>query len=623
MSRRLPAMDRRRGAVLFPAAALAFILVGTTLRFLPGLERWGHLTLEAGLILVGAPVVLGTLRGALRGKFAADLVASLAVLAAVLLNEPLAGLVVVLMQTGGESLERYAEGRASRAVRELEEAAPRHAHRVRDGALEDVPADAVAVGDLLLVRPGELVPCDGVVVDGRSHVDASRLTGEPMGVPTEAGAHLLSGSVNGEGSLRLRATALARESQYARIVELVRTAQESKSPLQRLADRYAVWFTPITLLFCGLVLLLTHDPVRVLAVLVIATPCPLILATPVAIIGGINRAARRQVIVRNGGALEQLAGATIVVFDKTGTLTIGQPQVSGLDPAPGFSADELLRLAATAEQASSHLLARTVVAAAEARGIRPGAGLHVTESPGRGVEGDVAGRRVAVGSLGYIALLAPDAVPTLTALGETWTGLRAYVAVDGGAAGMIRFADRLRPGTAEVFADLRRLGIRRTVLLSGDHASHTRAIADELGIEDARGELLPEDKVAAIRDLRRGHDGVVMVGDGTNDAPALSTADVGIALAGHGGGITTEAAEIVILVDELDRVVEALRTSRRTLRIARQSIWVGLGLSAVGMVFAAFGMIPPTVGALAQEAIDVAVILNALRASGGGRQAAG
>ena len=575
-------------------------------------SRWVWL---GGLVIVGAPVVWRTLRDALRGHFATDLVAMLAVVGAVALGQPLAGLVVVLMQTGGEALEHYAEGRASRAIRELEAAAPRTAHRLNGAGVTDIAADDIQVGDLLLVRPGELVPCDGAVTEGHSLVDASRLTGEPMPVSAEPGVALMSGSVNGDGALTLRAAALANESQYARIVELVRHAQESKSPLQRLADRYAIWFTPLTLVVCAVAYVTTGDWIRVLAVLVVATPCPLILATPIAIIGGINAAARRMVIVRNGGALEQLSRVDTAVFDKTGTLTVGMPEVSRVVPAPGFTELEVLRLAGAVEQGSGHLLARTIVHEAEARtGALPTA-RHLHESPGRGLAGDVEGREVAVGARSYILEQPGVTLDAVASLEHGGSGLRAYVAVDRKLAGIVDYADRLRPNIAAVFADLRKLGITRTLLLSGDHTPNARAVAAEVGITEVHGDLLPEDKVAVVN--RLSHEGarVVMVGDGTNDAPALTAADVGIALAGHGGGITAEAADVVILVDEPARVVEAIRIGRRTMRVARQSIWVGLGLSGVAMVFAARGYIAPTVGALLQEAIDVAVILNALRTS--------
>jgi heavy metal translocating P-type ATPase len=589
---------------------------------LGGLPDAGRLVWTGGLVLTGAPVVWRTLRGIASGRFAADLVAMLAIVAALLLGQPLAGLIVVLMQTGGEALERYAEGRASEAVRALEAAAPRTAHRVSDGRSEEVPVDAVAVGDELLIRPGDMVPCDGIVLGGRSHVDVSRLTGEPVPVSAAPGVTLRSGSLNLESPLTLRATAPARESPYARIVELVRSAQASKSPIQRLADRYAVWFTPLTLVVCGVAWAGSGDPVRALAVLVVATPCPLILATPVAIIGGINRAARRGIVFRHGSALEQLGGVRTAIFDKTGTLTIGRPEVSRLLVSGTLDEAELLRLVAGVEHGSGHLLGRMVVQAAEARGIRPPEARDVVEAPGQGITGVVEGRRVTVGAWSYVMAREPQAEPELHALlaGEPATALRAVVVVEGEGVGVVEFAVRLRPGLPELFRRLRGLGIRRTILLSGDSQANAAAVAAEVGIEEAHGDLLPEAKVAVVHRLVKSGEPVVMTGDGTNDAPALSTATVGVALASGGGGITAEAADAVILADDPGRLADAIAISQRTLRLARQSIWVGLGLSGAAMIGAGLGYIPPIAGALLQEAIDVAVILNALRASGAGRR---
>jgi heavy metal translocating P-type ATPase len=572
---------------------------------------------SAGLAIAGAPVVWRTLRGIVAGRFAADVVAMLAIVAALLLGEPLAGLIVVLMQTGGEALERYAEGRASEAVRELEAAAPRIAHRIGGGGVEDVAVDEVAVGDELLVRPGELVPCDATVVEGTSSVDTSRLTGEPLPVAAVSGRSFLSGSLVLDSPLRVRAAAPAGESQYARIVELVRTAQASKSPLQRMADRYAVWFTPLTLAVCGVAYAFSEDPVRALAVLVVATPCPLILAAPVAIIGGLNRAARHGIVFRHGTALEQLGQVTVALFDKTGTVTLGRPEVERVLAAPPLSDAELLRLAAGVEQGSGHLLARTVVDEARKRGLAPVAANQIVEIPGQGVTGRVDGREVGVGGWSFITGRYPAIEHGLRALltGTEGAELRAYVAVDGRPGGIIEYADRLRPELVGFMARLRQLGLRQVALLSGDDPANTEAVARAMGIAEAHGELLPEDKMAHVRRLVKAGEKVLMVGDGTNDAPALSSATVGIALASGGGGITAEAADAVILADDPSRVTTAITISRRTLRLARQSIWAGLGLSALGMVAAGLGWLPPVAGALVQEAIDVAVILNALRAS--------
>lgn len=596
-------------------ATATLVVIAAGLAFRPVSAVWAASIWLAGLVATGAPIVWRTVLETRHGRWATDVVAMLAIVAAVVLREPLAGLVIVLMRSGGEALEEHAAGRASAALRELEEAAPRIAHLIVDGDARDIEVGAIAVGNMLLVRPGEIVPCDGVVVEGDSLVDTSRLTGEPLPLSASPGIALLSGSINGNGVLTLRATARSEESQYAKIVELVRSAQASKAPLARLADRYAVWFTPATLAVCAATYLAFGNWTRVLAVLVVATPCPLILATPIAMIGGISRAARRQIIVRHGAALESLSRVDAAVFDKTGTLTIGKPAVSRVLAAGEFDDTDVLRLAGAAEEGSSHLLARTLVEAARERvGELPAARRHL-ESPGRGLSAEVDGREVLVGARAFVLEHTRADQRALSRLEREDTGLRAYVAIDGELAGVVEYADRVRPGLHDVFKALDRLGVRRTMLLSGDHTPNVRAVAAEVGIREAKGDLLPEDKVAVVRQLSREGAHVLMVGDGTNDAPALSAADVGIALASHGGGISAEAADVVILADEIGRVAESIQIGRRTLMIARQSIWVGLGLSAVAMVVAAIGDLPPTVGALLQEGIDIVAIVNALRAS--------
>jgi len=611
-----------------PAAALAFLLAGAFSPLMVSAEPWRNRIWFAGLIITGLPVVWRTFAGLLRGEFAADVVAMLAIAGSILLGQPLAGLVVVLMQTGGEALDAYAVARASSAVASLEADAPRTAHRMVNGQIHDIEAIEIAPGDELLVRPGELVPCDGTVVSGSSHVDTSRLTGEPVPIRAATGTALLSGSVNQEGALTLRAVRTSQDSQYARIVELVRSAQASKSPLQRTADRWAVWFTPLTLGTCLLAWLVSHDWDRVLAVLVVATPCPLILAAPVAIIGGINRAARRAIIVRNGGALEALASVNTAVFDKTGTLTVGKPRVHQVVTDDGVAAESMLEMAAAVEQGSGHLLARVIVAEAESRGATMMMAADVVETAGRGVTGTVNGRYVAVGSPDFVRERVPSMAARLSALEVGASGLRAYVASDDSHGGVqngpvpgvarIDFADELREELAPMFAELAALGITDAYLLSGDTTANVAKIAREVGITQFEGDLTAEAKVARVAALEKRGRRVVMVGDGTNDAPSLTTATVGIALAGHGGGVVAEAADVVLLIDDPRRVPEAVRIGRRSLMIAKQSIFVGLGLSLVGMGFAAAGMLTPIAGALIQEGIDVAVILNALRAMSAG-----
>lgn len=593
-----------------PAAAIGSLAAGLLLSTPAQLYLW-----LAALAILGLPTAARTAMAVLHGQFNRDLVATLAIVVALLERQPLPGLIVVLMQTGGEALERHAARRATRAVSELEAAMPRAAHRLTDGREVDIPVDQIESGDRLVVRPGELVPCDTVVLDGRSHVDTSRLTGESIPLTAMAGTRLLSGSINGEGPLVLEAVAPAAESQYARIVELVREAHGSKAPLQRLADQAATWFTPVTLIACAGAWLLTGDPGRILAVLVVATPCPLILATPVAIIGGISRAARRGIVFRTGGAMEQLGAVQIAVFDKTGTLTIGRPAVSTIAALPPFSESELLGAAAAVEQGSGHLLARSVVEAArEAGHLRPVA-TAIRESAGRGVSGISEGHEVRVGSIGWLEEMVPGATEALRPIAGPDSSLRAAVAIGNRPAGVITFADQVRSDLGSLFASLHALGIGRTLLLTGDRAAAAAPVAAAAGIGEVHADLLPSDKTAIIAALAERGARVLMVGDGTNDAPALARATVGIALAAQGGGISAEAADVVILADDLGRVAEAIRISRRTLHIAWQSIRVGLGLSLGAMVAAGAGYIPPVEGAILQEVIDVAVILNALRAS--------
>jgi heavy metal translocating P-type ATPase len=421
----------------------------------------------------------------------------------------------------------------------------------------------------------------------------------------------------------MRADRRSQESQYARIVDLVRSAQASKSPLQRTADVWAVWFTPLTLVACLVAWLVSHEWTRVLAVLVVATPCPLILAAPVAIIGGINRAARRAIIVRHGSALEGLAKVDTAVFDKTGTLTVGRPQVANVVVGTSAPPIELLARAAAVEQGSGHLLARVIVAEAERRGAKLGLASQLQETPGRGVTGEVNGEWVAVGSPDFVrdALLerSPVSAGVLAEMEREASGLRAYVGTERGEVARIEFADQLREELAPMFADLRQLGFQRTYLYSGDKQANVAAIASQVGITEYAGDLSAQDKVTRVTALEKAGRRVLMVGDGTNDAPSLSAATVGVALAGHGGGVVAEAADVVLLIDDPSRIAEAVRIGRRALYIARQSIGVGLGLSLVGMGFAAAGMLTPVAGALIQEAIDVAVILNALRAASAGR----
>lgn len=610
-----PAHDTVRRAGLQSVLSLSRALVRRPIVVIAAIGLIAGLTLRSDTVFLvtlvagGVPLVAQTLRGMLRGRFAADIVAMLAIVTALVLGQYFAGVVIVLMQSGGEALEAYAMHRASSSLESLLARAPKIAHRLRGVNMEDVPVEVIAVGDALLVRPGDLVPVDAEVTDGTSSVDQSALTGEPLPLRAVAGTHLMSGSVNLDGALRVRALRPSAQSQYQQIVQLVERARLEKPPIQRLADRFAVWFTPVTLLMCGVAYLVTGTATSVLAVLVVATPCPLILATPVAVIAGISRAADLGVIVKHGRAIEQLGRAHAVVFDKTGTLTLGQPTVAHVEGLNGIPAAEVLRLAGAVEQLSSHHLAHAVVDASRERleedGLPPVS--EFRETPGRGVSGLVEGRQVHVGSLSHLR----DAGITIPPSASK--GTSAHVAVDGRIVGVIQFADRLRHQVPALMQHLAILGVRDTVMLTGDREAPAEAIAAQAGIRTVRANLLPADKVAAVKDLARRHGNVLMVGDGINDAPALAAATVGVAMGAHGTAVSAEAADVVLLVDDIARLGDAMTISRRMRRIALQSIGFGLGVSFALMVVASLGYITPAAGAVMQEALDAAVILNALR----------
>ena len=592
-----------------PFVAVVGLLLGGLLHFhQPLLARWIWL---ATLIGGGAPLVWRTLRGIIQGKFASDVVAMLAIVTAVAMDQAFAGVIIVLMQAGGEALESYSLGRASSSLDLLLSRAPRTAHRKIGEELTEVNVSLVRPSDTLAVRPGDLIPVDGTLLSASADIDESALTGEPISRGKVTGDALLSGSVNTGGAFEMRAEKVSADSQYSRIVALVRQAQEERPPLQRLADRYAIWFTPLTLVMCGLGWWITGEMRTILSVLVVATPCPLILAVPVAIISAINRAARVGIIVKGGTALEQIASARAFVFDKTGTLTLGMPVVEAVIPFEGLTPRQILRAAGSVEQLSSHLLGRTLAAAAQDEGGTLTMPTGFLEVAGRGVEGVVNGQHVLVGSPRFLRERVGASGPPQ---GGTGGALEAYVAVGGKPSGIIRLNDRLRPGVDVMLRRLKEMGVQHTVMLTGDNAANGNAIGTQIGLDEVKSNLLPEDKVKALQELKARYEPIVMVGDGINDAPALATATVGVAMGAHGTGISAEAAGIVLLVDDVTKVADAMEIGRRMVTIAKQSIWAGLGLSFACMVIAVFGKIPPVTGALLQEVIDFAVILNALRA---------
>lgn len=613
-----------------PALALLGLLIGGVVRL--GLQQaaladWIWLAVLLGC---GAPVVWQTVQGMFRGEFAADVVAMLAIVTAVIMHEYFAGVIIVIMQTGGEALEMYSLRRASSSLTGLLARAPSKAFRKTQEQMVEISVDAVQIDDILVVRANDLIPVDGVLLSAQAEVDEAALTGEPLTRPKQSGDRLLSGSVNVGDAFDMRATKHSTDSQYARIVELVRKAQAEKPPLQRLADKYAVWLTPVTLLMCALGWWITGDAHTILAVLVVATPCPLILAVPVAVISGINRAAQAGIIVKGGTAIEQIGHATAVVFDKTGTLTVGIPifehvvLFDGVDKATNGASlitpnggarldkDDLLRLAGSVEQLSTHLLGRTLATAAQQQLGPLAMPSDFREIPGKGIEADLAGHHVLVGSAAFVTEETNQSIPPQQAPPDD--ALVTYIAVDGALKGMVFFDDQIRPGVPALLNRLHALGVKRTVMLTGDNAKHAAVIGQQAGVDEVAANLLPEDKVRAVEQLKLTYPTVVMVGDGINDAPALATATVGIAMGAHGTGISAEAADIVLLVDDVSKVADAMEIGQRMVKIAKQSIFVGLGLSLSLMVLAAFGLIAPTIGALLQEAVDAAVILNALRA---------
>jgi heavy metal translocating P-type ATPase len=552
------------------------------------------------------------------GRLSVDVIALLALAGAIAVDELLAAAVISVMLASGRALEDWAADRARHDLSALLARAPRTARRYRDGSLESVPLDQVVAGDLLLVAAGDVVPVDGTLAAAAAVLDESALTGEALPVQHTRGDTLRSGTVNAAGSFDLRATTNAAMSTYAGIVRLVSEAERAQAPFVRLADRYAMWFLPLSLAVAGMAWAV-GGPAQAVAVLVVATPCPLILAAPVALVSGLSAAARRGIVVKNGGVLERLAQCTTVLLDKTGTLTAGQPAVTAVVPAGGPSGktlapEEILSLAASLDQASGHVLAGAIVRAATERGCVLGQPADVTERAGQGIEGTVGGRLVQLGRAEWAGVQGtPPWVGAVRRRAWLDGALTVFVAVDGAPAGALLLEDRIRPDARQTVRALRRGGITRIVLATGDRAEAATAVGTLTGVDEVLAELTPGGKLDAVRREQQ-RAAVIMTGDGINDAPALALADVGVAMGARGSTASSEAADAVLTVDHLGRLGEATVLARRTRRIARQSVLAGMGMSLAAMGVAAAGFLPPVWGALLQEAIDVAVILNALRA---------
>lgn len=620
-------MQMRRGIRDYPLVGVVLLtaLLGVVLE-ISGPDASARWVVSAVALGIAALQLRGMVEALRAGSYGVDVLAVTAIVSTVAVGEYWAALVVGLMLTGGEALEDYASARAGRELTSLLARAPSVAWREdEDGGLQEVDVAQVRPGDHLLVRPHEVVPVDAVLDSDDGVFDESSLTGESLPVERVRGDRVLSGALNGSGAVRLVATATAADSQYQRIVTLVQEAQESRAPFVRLADRVAVPFTATAFLIAGLAWGLSGDPMRFAQVLVVATPCPLIIAAPVAFMAGMSRGARGGMIVKDAGTLEQLSKVRSVAFDKTGTLTHGRPEVVAVRPAPGEDGDRVLAEAGAVESWSSHPLAQAVVAAARGRGGIPTSS-EVREVPAHGVEAVVDGVVVRVGKAAFVV---PGGVPVPVADDDGGSGTelpgpapgpggavtghtRVHVSQDGRFVGTIVLADVVRAETPRTLGQLHRMGVGPTVMLTGDAEGTARRVAQEIGLDDVRAELLPEDKVAAVTDLERP---VLMVGDGVNDAPVLAAADVGVAMGARGSAAAVESADVVVMLDDLSRVPRLVLLGRHTMRVAWQAIAIGVGLSVVLMLVGATGRMPAFVGAWMQEVVDLACILWALLAA--------
>jgi heavy metal translocating P-type ATPase len=580
--------------------------------------NWLELDTAANIIMYGIvilellPLLWGMLQDLRDGKYGVDILAAAAITTALVMGELWTALVIVLMLTGGQALEDYAGHRAERELEELLKRAPRKARVIRGRKEILVNASDVRKGDKIIVRAGDIVPVDAVVLDGEAGFDESSLTGESLPQHKTEGQDILSGSVNLDGSVTARAIHAAAESQYQQIIKLVKSARHSQAPFVRLADRYAVPFTIVSFLIAGGAWAISGDSLRFLQVLVVATPCPLILAAPIAIISGMSRAARHGIIMKNGGALERLAAAQTFAFDKTGTLTVGQPTVGKIETFGKFTKDDVLGFAAGLEQQSNHALAEAIKSKAKDLGIKLATARNLREHSGRGLTATVKGKPVMVGRLTWLQEEGVELPKGFKP--KSLQSMAACVAVGGALIGIISFTDEIRGESKSTLNRLRNLGVKKFLMVTGDNHQSAAAVAKKLQIGEVVSQALPGDKLRAI-EAAQGRP-VAFVGDGINDAPVLTASDVGIALGVRGAAAASESADVVVMRDDLSRVAAATEISKRSLKIARQSIWIGIIISVALMFIYATGRFSPVSGALIQELVDVVVIFNALRALG-------
>lgn len=602
----------------YPLTVTALLALGVA-----GGLTFAHQSLAAhwllGVIAIGEvlPLLWGMARALRDGTYGIDILAATAIVSSVLFHQYWAGMVIVLMLTGGEALEDYAESRAKFELSALLAKAPQKARVVRGRKLLDIAAAEVQAGDKIIIKPGELVPVDATVLEGNASFDESSLTGESLPQVKHLNDSLLSGSINIDGAITARALRPATESQYEQIIKLVRAAASSQARFVRLADRYSIPFTLAAFAIAGSAWIFSGQPIRFLEVLVVATPCPLILAAPVAIISGMSRSAKQGIIVKNGSALERFAQARTFAFDKTGTLTNGKLTIDSIKTYGNFTAEKVLAIAAAVEQNSNHLLAHAIVMAAQQRNVRYGKAKSIQETAGSGLRSMVSGQEVIIGQLGLMRQHAIKLPAKFNAKNIQQTA--SLVAVGGQLAGIITFTDNVRPESKATIDRLRTFGIKNLLMITGDNQTTARAIAKQLGITNIEAEALPADKLRIVEQIKDRP--VVFVGDGVNDAPVLTAADVGIALGARGETAASEAADLVIMQDDIEQVARGFSIAHRTFTIAKQSVFIGVGLSTLLMLIFASGRFQPIYGAGIQEAVDVIVIFNALRAHSGGHKA--
>ncbi|MCA9349468.1 cadmium-translocating P-type ATPase [Candidatus Saccharibacteria bacterium] len=595
-------------------AGVMIIIILAIILDLAGLTSQSDLLLGSFSILMALRLSTDMLKTLKEGRYGIDILAVVAIISTVAVGEYWASIVIVLMLTGGEALEDYASGRAQRELNALLDRAPKTAHLVTGDKFKTVALSTIKPGDILLVKPGEVIPVDAILLDQSAEFDESSLTGESLPVEHHQGEALLSGSINGGEAIRIEALRSSDQSQYQQIIELVKSATGTEAPFVRLADRYAVPFTLISFTIAGIAWISSGEALRFAQVLVVATPCPLLLGAPIALVSGMSRAAKHGIIVKSGSILERLATIKSVAFDKTGTLTSGEPVVSLVNPQPGFKDQDILLYAASAEQQSAHILARALVSEAINQKLALVSPKKLQETTAYGVSATIEGKKILVGKHSFLTSNQVDLSDRqISQAGETIV----YVAIDQQFAGTIAFRDQVRPETKQTLANLKSLGINSTLMLTGDNQATARRIAKEIGIVDFQADCLPIDKVNAIKNapIRP----IMMVGDGVNDAPVLASADVGLAMGARGSTAASETADVVVLVDDLSRSYQAIQIAKDTMQIATQSIWIGIAISVGLMLIASTGVLPAVVGAGLQEVVDVVVMINALRAHGSWR----